>query len=225
VRLVFLEHEADAPAGLLESWAAARGHASVTVAVGRGAALPETSPGEVLVSLGSDRSVARSADSWIGAEIELLRRAAAGGRAVLGICFGGQALARALGGEVERAPSLDPGWSLVETSLPALIPAGPWFRWHEDSFTVPPDAAEIARVDGVPMAFRVDQAYGLQFHPEVTADIALAWVQGARASLADNAIDEHELRRRILAGVNGARERAFDLFDRLAAGWTAAGVL
>lgn len=224
MRLVLLEHEPDAPGGLIETWAADRGYICEKSVVSA-TSLPAPGGDEVLVSLGSDRSVARSADPWIEREIALLRSAHEAGQPILGICFGGQALSTALGGAVDRAPALEPGWCQVETLAPALIESGPWFRWHEDAFTVPPGATELARVDGLPMAFRSGAAFGLQFHPEVTAEIALSWIDGARAALSDNGIDENLLRRRIVAGAGGARERAFGLFDRIAAEWAASGVL
>lgn len=225
MRLTLLEHEAEAPAGLIEAWAEARGHELVTTRVLSPASLPEAGGTDVLVSLGSDCSVARSPEPWIEAEIDLLRAAHAARQPILGVCFGGQALARALGGRVDRAPSLDPGWWAIESQAPDLISPGPWFRWHEDAFTVPPGAEELATVGQVPMAFRRGASFGLQFHPEVTPAIALAWIDGARAALAENEIDEGSLRERIVAGAPGAAERAFELFDRIAAAWASAGVL
>ncbi len=225
MRLILLEHEAEAPAGLIETWADARGHELATIKVVSPASLPAPGGTDVLVSLGSDCSVARSQQPWIQAEIDLLAAAHAARQPILGVCFGGQALARALGGRVDRAPSLDPGWYAVESTAPDLISPGPWFRWHEDVFTVPPGAHELANVGQIPMAFRSGTAIGLQFHPEVTPAIALAWIDGARAALAANDIDERVLRERIAAGAAGAAERAFDLFDGIAAAWAAAGVL
>ena len=55
--------------------------------------------------------------TWIGDELDFLRRAHGAGVPVLGICFGGQALAAALGGMVVRAEVPEIGWTTVETSL------------------------------------------------------------------------------------------------------------
>ncbi len=91
---------------------------------------------------------------WLLPERDLLRRAHANGVPVLGICFGGQALAVALGGGVERAPRAEIGWVDVETDEPDLVGPGPWFQFHYDRWLLPPGAVEIARsrccVAGVP---------------------------------------------------------------------------
>jgi hypothetical protein len=60
---------------------------------------------------------------------------------------------------------------------------------------------------------------GVQFHPEVTGPIATGWIEGARRELARSSIDEGGLRREIDSRAGGARERAGDLFDRLAVLW------
>ncbi len=43
-----------------------------------------------------------SIGSWIGREVEMVRTAHDAGVAVLGLCFGGQVLSTALGGEARR---------------------------------------------------------------------------------------------------------------------------
>ena len=58
--------------------------------------------------------------AWIADELEFLRRAHHAGVPVLGICFGGQALATALGGTVVRAERPEIGWTTIESK-----PAGP----------------------------------------------------------------------------------------------------
>ncbi len=221
MRIVILEHEEQAPAALLADWAADRGHEIQTLRVPALRDWPDPREADVLVSLGSDCSVHASPDPWIAQELDHLRAAHDAGVPVFGICFGAQALARALGGEVLRAPGLEPQWTTLDSPDPSLMPAGPWFRWHEDIFTVPPGARELGRTGEVPLAFAHGSSIGVQFHPEVTAEIAEGWIEGARRELADSSIDERELRREIERCAGGARERAADLLDRLAAQWAA----
>ena len=77
----------------------------------------------------------------------------------LGVCFGGQLLAEAVGGHVERAPVEEQEIGLVtfdqDAALP--IPAGPWFTWHEDRVVVPDDVEVLA-----PPALRREVAAQLQ---------------------------------------------------------------
>ena len=65
-----------------------------------------------------------------------MRRAVDADIPVLGLCFGGQMLARVLGGEVFRGERAEIGWLPVRSTDPELVPEGPWFQWHFDSFTV-----------------------------------------------------------------------------------------
>ncbi len=55
------------------------------------------------------------------------------------------------------------------------IPGGPWLHYHTEIFTVPRDAAEIARSPAGPAAFRIGPHLGLQFHPEADAQMAEVW--------------------------------------------------
>ncbi len=54
---------------------------------------------------------------------------------MLGICFGSQLLARALGGEAMRGRRPEIGWVSIHTDDPELIAEGPWLEWHYDTFT------------------------------------------------------------------------------------------
>ena len=85
--------------------------------------------------------------TWVGDELDFLRRAHDAGVPVLGICFGGQALATALGGAVVRAERPEIGWTTVETSRPDLIEPGPWFQWHADRWVLPDGVRALARTE------------------------------------------------------------------------------
>ena len=103
---------------------------------------------------------------------------------MLGLCFGGQALAAALGGTVERAPRPELGWTEIETDEPELVPPGPWLEWHYERFTTPPGATEIARTAAATQAFRHGRHLGVQFHPESTVEIVERWAASDRDRLA-----------------------------------------
>ncbi len=133
---------------------------------------------DVIVALGARWAVydERLADSWVADEMATVRTALLGGVGVLGVCFGGQLLAQALGGTVGRSPTPEIGWHDVHSSRPDLVPGGPWFQWHFDRFTVPPGATVIARNDRAAQAFSHGHALGLQFHPEVDVALAQRWI-------------------------------------------------
>jgi GMP synthase (glutamine-hydrolysing) len=216
MQILVLEHEREVPAALFADWARARGHALRTLSVPELTRWPEPREAELIVSLGSDASVPAGTQEWIAAEIEFLRAAHDAGVPLLGICFGSQALAKALGGEVARAPRIALNWAQLETADRELIAPGPWLRWHEDVLTVPPGARELASADGVPLAFAHGRSVGLQFHPEVDAALAERWIVGFKRTLIERAVDEAQLRREVELATPGAPARAYQLFDRIA---------
>jgi GMP synthase-like glutamine amidotransferase len=135
---------------------------------------------DAIVPLGSRWSV-NDGDrgmSWITSEVAMVREAHAAGVPMLGVCFGGQLLAHALGGSVTRSPAPEIGWYDVDTSRADLVPAGPWFEWHFDRFTVPEGAVEIARNGSASQAFVMGSTMGIQFHPEVDEGLLEKWLTG-----------------------------------------------
>ena len=105
----------------------------------------------------------------IDAEVQLVRRWVHDDRPMLGICFGGQVLSTALGGSVTRMPQRMIAWQTPASPDTAL--RAPWALWHEDRFSVPTGSDALAVAPHAPMAIRAQRAWGVQFHPEFTADI------------------------------------------------------
>jgi GMP synthase-like glutamine amidotransferase len=117
---------------------------------------------------------------------EHIHRALTAGRPLLGVCLGGQLLADVAGGVASSNRCGEKG--LVEISLTAAGIDDPLFagfdrrfqafQWHNDSFTIPPGAQHLATSAGCPgQSFRVGNAWGVQFHPEVDAAIVAAWAR------------------------------------------------
>ncbi len=73
---------------------------------------PDPTDYDVIVPLGARWAVYDEAlvNSWVGAEMAMVRRAVESGVGVLGVCFGGQLIAQALGGSVSRSPAPEVGW-------------------------------------------------------------------------------------------------------------------
>lgn len=139
---------------------------------------PSAAAFDALVFYGAPWSVydTRAIGTWINDEIAFARSAITLGVPVLGICFGGQMLAAAVGGSVSPAPAPEIGWISLSTSAPDLIEAGPWFSWHFDRFALPPGVDVIARTSAANQAFSVGRSLGLQFHPEVNTEVLEAWL-------------------------------------------------
>jgi GMP synthase-like glutamine amidotransferase len=217
--ILVLEHEPDVPAALFEDWARERGHALQTLKVPALERWPDARSFDLVLSLGSDASVHATSEAWVAREVEFLRGAHDAGVPVLGICFGAQVLAKALGGEVSRAPRIQLEWTTLQTHDRGLIPPGPWLRWHEDVFTVPPAARELAHAEEIPLAFVQGTSVGVQFHPEVDAELAEEWIESWQRRLLEHAVDDGTLRDQVRLAAPGAPARARDLFDRIARLW------
>jgi GMP synthase-like glutamine amidotransferase len=210
LRLVVVEQQPNAPAGLVGEWAAARGARVETLRAPEVDGWPDPGEADAIVALGSERSVHASDDPWIAAQLQYLRAAHEARVPVLGICFGAQALAAALGGTVARAATPEVGW----IEIPGVEGyGGRWFTWHEDAFTLPPDATELARNARGPQAFALGASVGVQFHPEVTTAIVDGWLAKGRDAVAD----PEGLRRQSARELEALRERSFALFDAFAA--------
>ncbi len=151
---------------------------------------------------------------WIGAELAWLRAADAAGVPVLGICFGAQALAAALGGRVEAAPRKEIGWTTVDTLAPELIEEGPWLEFHGDLCVPPPGARLLARTDVCVQAFSVGRHLAVQFHPEVDAAQLSRWLaDGGKAEAEHEGQDPDKLVAQTEAEEPQAARRAAGLVD------------
>jgi GMP synthase-like glutamine amidotransferase len=147
---------------------------------------------------------------WITDEITYARSLISLGVPTLGICFGGQLLAAAVGGRVERAPIPEIGWLSVASTEPVLIDSGPWLQWHFDRFTVPSHVPVLARTALANQAFVYGRALGLQFHPEVTDAVLESWLSSGE-SLQGLGIDPQPLIEQSRTLADGAAARAHGL--------------
>ncbi len=126
--------------------------------------------------------------NWLQPEIAWVRDAIDRDIPVLGICFGGQLMARALGGTVSRASKAEIGWTAIHSDDASLVSPGPWFQFHYDKWVVPAGAVEIARNSVASQAFTFGRSLAVQFHPELTAPTLAGWLRegGADEVIADN---------------------------------------
>jgi len=211
-RAVVLQTQADAPAGLLDRWALRRGIVLDVVRTDLDEPLPDPREADFAVALGSGASVATGGPPWVAREIAWLREADAAALPVLGICFGAQALAAALGGTVHRLARPEVGWVGVESADEEHVPAGPWMAWHEDGISLPPLAYELASNRFGVQAFCHCRHLAVQFHPEVTPAIVADWAENDHGDLERAGTRPEEL-----ATPPGVDAAATILFDGFAA--------
>ena len=161
----------------------------------RGDALPDPQALAGAVLTGSHAMVTERAD-WSAAVADWLRRAVPAGLPILGICYGHQLLADALGGQ---AGPHDKGLELGTVQVRCLPAAQgdalfgalpPQFAaqvvHRQSALRLPPGAVVLAANDWeAHQAFRMgDQAWGVQFHPEFSAQAMQAYVDRLAADAA-----------------------------------------
>jgi GMP synthase-like glutamine amidotransferase len=121
---------------------------------------------------------------WLLTALGALRTCLSDGIPALGVCLGGQLLARAAGAPVGPAARPELGWLPVELTdaglsdplFRGLPPRFDVFQWHSYAFGVPADAVLLARSEVSPQALRIgDCAWALQWHPEVLGSSVLHW--------------------------------------------------
>lgn len=133
---------------------------------------------------------------WIAALEQFLRDAYAADVPIVGICFGHQILAQALGGKVEKHPAgwgVGPhGYAFEGLETPVIINA-----WHQDQVTeVPQGGRTVGRSDFCANAAIVygKTAYTVQAHPEFHNGFMADLIERRRGQVPGPLVDEAEAR-------------------------------
>jgi len=225
VRALFLQHDHVSPPGPVAERFEQRGFEIVQRVVvapedfrapNRPYTFPDPSEFDVIVPMGAPWGAwdDERIGEWLLPEINWLRSADDMSVPVFGICFGGQLLARAHGGGVNRAPAPEIGWTAVWSQEPDLVSQGPWFEFHYDRWLVPPDAREVARNSHASQAFVLRRNLAVQFHPELTASTLQGWLElDGRELVEADGQDPDVLYLHTLAEGEAASKRAHDLVD------------
>jgi GMP synthase-like glutamine amidotransferase len=152
--------------------------------------------------------------NWLQPELDWIRTAVETNKPVLGICFGGQLIARSMGGSVGRAPTCEIGWKDVWTDRPEIVPSGPWFQFHYDRWELPPGAIEIARNPLASQAFILNRSLALQFHPELIGSALQGWLDwGGRSLVEKDGQDPDVMMAQTYAYEEAATARTYKLID------------
>jgi GMP synthase (glutamine-hydrolysing) len=186
MRALALQHIACEPPGVYEDVLRERGAAIHRVELDQGEALPDWREFDLIVAMGGPMSVNDEAENpWLADEKRLIAEAVRARVPFFGACLGVQLLAASLGARVYPGPKPEIGLlsvSLTEAALGDPLFAGLprellTFQWHGDAFDLPAGAELLATS---PLyrnqAFRWGRsAYGVQFHLEVSAEMAREW--------------------------------------------------
>ena len=185
MRALVLQHIACEPPGVFEDVLDERGVKLHRVELDDGDALPDWRGFDAIVAMGGPMSVNdEAALPWLTEEKRAIGDAVHAGMPYWGVCLGVQLLAASLGARV--FPGSEPEVGLLPVELTDEGRADPVFsglesglatlQWHGDTFDLPDGAVRLASSSAYAnQAFRFDRAYGVQFHLEVSAEMAREW--------------------------------------------------
>jgi GMP synthase-like glutamine amidotransferase len=186
VNVLVLQHIACEPPGVYEDVLRERGAAIERVELDEGVPLPDWRHFDAIVAMGGPMGAADDAElPWLADEKQVVGEAVRAGVPFWGVCLGAQLLAASLGARVYPGPAPEVGvlpvtltpaarddrvFAEAPTTLPTL-------QWHGDTFDLPDDAELLATSPAYAhQAFRWGEAaYGLQFHLEVSTEMAAEW--------------------------------------------------
>jgi len=158
---------------------------------------PDPSGFAAVIITGSIASVTERL-AWMETAAEYIRAVVASGTPVLGICFGHQLMAYALGGDVQRNPrGREIGTVALSTAaedpivagLPRLIAVN---SSHVDTVTVLPPGAEVVgstALDAHAIVAFAEAARGVQFHPEMDDHVMRGYIEARRGCLVEAGLD------------------------------------
>jgi GMP synthase (glutamine-hydrolysing) len=227
--LLVLQHIACEPPAAFEDELRARGLDLVRVELDEGEAIPELDGFAAIVVMGGPMGAYEDGEHpWLAGEKRYLREAVERDVPVWGVCLGAQLLAASLGARVFPGP--EPEVGLLPVELTEDGAADPVFgeapasvttlQWHGDTFDLPEGATLLASSPAYPnQAFRFGRSYGLQFHVEVTPELAAQWgevpayASSLEAILGPGALD------RLVAEVAAHADSTLPLARRLFGRW------
>jgi GMP synthase (glutamine-hydrolysing) len=211
LRILVLQHDRDGGLGAYERALSRRESEVDVVELDGNRRLPDWRTFDAVVALGGQASIAaRSSPPWLAGERQFVREAVLGGIPYWGVCFGAQLLATSLQARVYRGQRPEVGihpvfltdsgrHDPVFANAPARLNV---FQWHADGFELPRGAVLLAGSVAYPnQAFRWGaHAYGIQFHLEVSPEMAQAWAASpAYAAQLDGGVDRNRLAHLLVA--------------------------
>ena len=183
MRMHYVRHLLAVGLGNIRPWALRRGWEITETRPYAGESFPGLEGIDLLIVLGGPMGACDEHEhAWLLEELDFVERAIETGIHVLGICLGGQIVARVLGARVVRHRHPELGWHVIESTAegrldgrlaPFFAPELAVMQWHFDTFDLPRGAVRLARNEACEnQAFSWGaNVLGLQFHPELTSEV------------------------------------------------------
>lgn len=224
-RALVVEHDPTIHLGNLEPVLRERGF-DIDVVDARSADFEsiDAASADLVIILGNDSGVYEEDKlPYITKEKKWLAQRLSAQTPTLGVCFGAQIMASALGSKVYAGPEVELGFKQVEptaegASSPVRFFANvPVMQWHGDTFELPTGATRLASSETY-----ANQAYALgnwglavQFHPEMTPEMHTTWIDDGSRTLeklgvaAESLEEENELFNQPMAEASAAMLHEF----------------
>lgn len=183
--LLVLQHISCEPPGVYEDELTAWHAGLHRVEVDEGEPIPDWREFAGMIVMGGPMGAYQERElPWLASEKRLLAEAVDSGMPVWGVCLGAQLLAASLGADV--APGGEPEVGILSVHCTPAARTDPVFcempsefkalQWHSDTYELPTGAVQLARSESYEQqAFVAHRAYALQFHLEVTGELATVW--------------------------------------------------
>ena len=185
--VLIVVHQVHSNPGHVGQWFARNGHRLDIRRHYEGDPLPETLAQHCGAVIFGGPQSANDNMGFIKREIDWISVALRERKPFLGVCLGGQMLAKHLGAKVDhcRNGTVEIGYHAVKATQAGDAMMGPMpsqvFQWHREGFEVPRDGTLLVTSDGAypNQAFGVGRAaVGVQFHPEITHAQVNRWSGG-----------------------------------------------
>lgn len=190
--ITIIQSDPQVPAGVFAAHLEQLGLPFRTIRIFAGDDLPHPAASRAVIVLGGNMGVNDEEQyPFLFPLKAFMRDVVEAGGFLLGICLGGQILADITGGQFTSGAHGEKGLCAVTLTAAAAsdplmfnLPGSFWaFQWHNDSFEPPPAACLLAVSSTCPgQAFRMHNAWGVQFHPEVDLEIVSDWCSRGVAS-------------------------------------------
>jgi len=220
MRVLAIVHQADAGAGVFGEVVNVRGDVLEEWNPVAGEPIPDLPGYDAAFTFGGAMNVMDDLPA-LDLEREVLTSLFERDVPLLAVCLGAELLAEAAGGAVKPVqPEI--GWLEVEVTddadpvlggMPRRFDA---FQWHSYGFDLPPGATELARSASCSQAFRLGNAWAIQFHAEVARGDAEHWIDDYQSDpdAVAMGLDPEALRAETRAKIGEWNELGRSLCDR-----------
>ena len=189
-KILIVVHQEHSTPGKVGQFLAQRGYALERRCPNLGDSLPADLSGyAAAVVFGGPQSANDDHLPGIRSELQWLEKHALPQNCpLLGICLGAQEIARVLGAKVgpHSEGLVEIGyWDVhpTDTEEAFLVESTTFYQWHSETFDIPEGAVHLAENDNFEgQAFRYEQAYAIEFHPEMTRKMIEKWCTSERGS-------------------------------------------